>query len=268
MQQTEAWPALRGTGVASLHQQPPVSLPSFSFCDLPQDGHGEHAEVCPLWGDTVCRPVCAALHRDAEICRHRSKDENICTTPWGCQHGLLADRGCLRCLRHLYCPGDLGTPEVFGLCEEEVPHWEEEVVSFSGVSWDPSVALTETWPAAGSLNQFCCCFRRHLDDKYYEPSSPELAFVSLICWFSSHLSSHQETCGPCICDPVHITLLCSSHCQFWGMTSSRSLLILITSNISLSLLWLSLLPLMTQCFFYYKRIIFKLWMVIMFYFPK
>lgn len=115
-------------------QQPPVSLPSFSFCDLPQDGLGEHAEVRPLWGATVCRPVCAALHRNAEICRHRGKDENICATPWWCQHGLLADCGLLRCLRHLYCPGDLGTPEVHGLCEEEVPHWEEEVVSFSGVS--------------------------------------------------------------------------------------------------------------------------------------
>jgi len=112
----------------------PVSLPSFSFYDLPQDGLGEDAEIRPLRGAAVCRPVCATLYRHAEVRRHRSKGQNDGTAPRRRQHSLLADRGLLHRLCHLYGPAGLGSPEVHGLHEEEVSHWEEEVVSFCGAT--------------------------------------------------------------------------------------------------------------------------------------
>ncbi len=109
----------------------PVSLPSFSFFELPQHGLGEDAEVRPVRGAAVCRPVRATLHRHAEVRRHRSKSQNLGAAARRRQHGLLVDRGLLHRLCHLHRPAGLGTPEVYGLHEEEVPHWEEEVVSFS-----------------------------------------------------------------------------------------------------------------------------------------
>lgn len=133
----------------------PVSLPSFSFCELPQDGLREDGEVCPVRGAAVCRPVRATLHRHAEVCCHRCKGQNISTTPRRRQHCLLVDRGLLYCLCDLHCPAGLGTPEVYGVHEEEISHREEEVVSFSDMkienwselcmlsSWDPSAVLRD-----------------------------------------------------------------------------------------------------------------------------
>lgn len=112
----------------------PVSLPSFSFCDLPQDGLWEHAEVRRLRGAAVRRPVCATLYRHAEVCCHRSQGQNLSAAPRRWQDGLLADRGLFHRLCHLHRPAGLGTPEVYGLHEEEVSYREEEMVSFCGAS--------------------------------------------------------------------------------------------------------------------------------------
>lgn len=108
----------------------PVSLPSFSFFELLQHGFGEDAKVCCVRGAAVCRPVRAILHRHAAVRHHFSKDQNIGAASWRRQHGLLVDSGLLHCLCDFYCPAGLGTHEVYGLHEEEVSHWAEEVVSF------------------------------------------------------------------------------------------------------------------------------------------
>lgn len=188
----------------------PCLPPFFFFFWAPQHGLGEDAQVCPMRGAAVRRPVRAALHRHAEVRRHRSKGQNVRAAAPRRQHGLLADRGLLHRLRHLHCPAGLGTHEVHGLRQEEVFHREEEVVSIY-ISPDVSVVvssaeLTEpdlmVWTALAWLMSWvgksCNC----------------LCLPSLL--LSSPLSLHQEACGPRLCDRVHITLFCLSHRQLWG----------------------------------------------------
>lgn len=133
----------------------PVSLPSFSFFELLQHGLGEDAEVRPVRGAAVCRPVCAPLHRHAEVCHNRSKGENLSAASWRRRHSLLVDRGLLRCLCHLHCPAGLGTTEVHGLHEKEVSHWEKEVVSFSCFCSDVRGLWVQKWRARLCLLLLC-----------------------------------------------------------------------------------------------------------------
>lgn len=69
-------------------------------------------------------------------------------------------------------------------------------------------------------DEACGWFGLHLAGEYHELASPATAFVFLPYFFclSLPLSLYQEACGPRICDPVHITLLCLSHRQLWGTT--------------------------------------------------
>lgn len=234
MQRSEAWPALRGTGVASLRQQPLSPSLLFLFFELLQHGIGEDAEVCRVRGAAVRRPVRAALYRHAAIRRHCSKGQNTGAASWRRQHGLLAHSGLLHCLCDLYCPAGLGTPEVYGLHEEEVSHWAEEMVSFFclsgtagasngglGCAWSPAgTPATETWAAFLSLNR------------------PVAGLTALGWWISWVSKSHdclclpsllfcvslplcQEARGPRLCDPVNIALLCLSHRQLGGITRCR-----------------------------------------------
>lgn len=159
----------------------PVSLPTFSFFELPQHGLGEDAEVCPVRGAAVCRPVCATFHRHAEVRHHRSKGQSLGAAPWRRHHGLLVDRGLLHRLCHLYCPAGLGALEVHGLHEEEVPHWEEEVVSF--FSWEPGAALTSDLTSWVEYEQARSWFGLHLACEYHELASPATAFVFLPYFF-------------------------------------------------------------------------------------
>lgn len=155
----------RGRGHLTAATAPHVSLLSFSFCDLPQDGIREHTEVCPLRGAAVCWPVCATLHRDAEICHHCGKGQSVCAAPQRHQHSLLADRGLLNRLCHLHRPAGVGTPEVLGVYKKEVSCWEEEMVSFLlfllfvVINLDQSAAQTGTRPVGVRQNRPVTVFK-------------------------------------------------------------------------------------------------------------
>lgn len=219
----------------------PVSLPSFSFFELPQHGLREDTEVRPVRSAAVCRPLRTTFHRHAEVRHHRSKGQSLGAAPRRWQHSLLVDCGLLHCLCHLHRPAGLGTPKVYGFHEEEVPHWEEEVVSFRCLCPD-AIGLGSqkckcsfvlscqqqatcnallTWDLASwfESEQACSLFGLHLACEHHELASPATAFVFLpVLLFCLYLplSLHQEACGPCLCDPVHTTLLCLSHRKFWG----------------------------------------------------